>query len=171
MVALGLIDVRDLEEVGVGPLMEELGLDEPTAQKVVERCSAEAKIVAVEQEAKKSADATAKAADKAALLALGNAPAAVEPAAESAADASATSEKTPGALETASGGSPEVVVHEQSEQSDGDELSPEEQAVHGAVRENEQEPISDEAADEETATADLAEGRAIPPGRSGDEPR
>src|SRR3954464_2728787 len=28
VIALGLIDVRDIEEVGVGPLMEELGLDE-----------------------------------------------------------------------------------------------------------------------------------------------
>src|SRR3954454_22777584 len=62
MIALGLIDVRDIEEVGTGPLMEELALDEETAQRVVDRCSAEAKIVAVEQEAKKKADAAAKAA-------------------------------------------------------------------------------------------------------------
>src|SRR5215208_1677930 len=67
MIALGLIDVRDIEEVGTGPLMEELSLDEETAQKVVDRCSEEAKIVAVEQEAKKKADAAAKAADKAAF--------------------------------------------------------------------------------------------------------
>src|SRR5687768_13044548 len=62
IVALGLIDVRDIEEVGTGPLMEELGLDEPTAQAIVDRCSSEAKIVAVEQEAKKKADQAAKAA-------------------------------------------------------------------------------------------------------------
>src|ERR1700722_12321850 len=74
VVALGLIDVRDIDEVGVGPLMEELSLDEPKAQYVVEKCAAEAKIVAVEQEAKNIADASAKAAvaasqaaDKAAL--------------------------------------------------------------------------------------------------------
>ena len=48
VVALGLIDVRDIEEVGAGPLMEELGLDEETAERVIERCSEEAKIVAVE---------------------------------------------------------------------------------------------------------------------------
>src|SRR5580693_1758478 len=59
VVALGLIDVRDMEEVGTGPLMEELGLDEATAQRVVDRCTEEAKIVAVEQEAKKAADAKA----------------------------------------------------------------------------------------------------------------
>src|SRR3954463_7978977 len=61
VIALGLIDVRDIEEVGTGPLMEELGLDEETAEKVVDLCAAEAKIVAVEQEAKKKADAAAKA--------------------------------------------------------------------------------------------------------------
>src|SRR5437762_1758143 len=71
IVALGLIDVRDIEEVGTGPLMEELGLDEATAQKVVDRCAEEAKIVAVEQEKKKSAEMAAKAADRAALQAAG----------------------------------------------------------------------------------------------------
>ncbi|HYO08560.1 MAG TPA: transcription termination factor NusA [Tepidisphaeraceae bacterium] len=67
VIALGLIDVRDIEEVGAGPLMEDIGLDEETAQRVVERCSEEAKIVAVEQEAKKKADAAAKAASFAAM--------------------------------------------------------------------------------------------------------
>jgi N utilization substance protein A len=38
VVALGLIDVRDMEEVGTGPLMEEIGLSEATAQQVVDRC-------------------------------------------------------------------------------------------------------------------------------------
>ena len=66
-IALGLIDVRDIEEVGVGPLMEELGLDEEQADAVVEKCSAEAKIVAVEQEQKKAADAAKRAADRAAM--------------------------------------------------------------------------------------------------------
>src|SRR5207253_9285600 len=44
IIALGLIDVRDIEEAGVGPLTEELALDEETAQKVVDRCADEAKI-------------------------------------------------------------------------------------------------------------------------------
>src|SRR5438045_2919321 len=61
VIALGLIDVRDIEEVDIGPLMEELSLDEATAQKVVDLCAEEAKIVAVEQEAKKAAEAAAKA--------------------------------------------------------------------------------------------------------------
>src|SRR5256884_1063567 len=66
-IALGLIDVRDIEEVGSGPLMEELGLDEALAQIVVDKCAAEAKIVAKEQEEKKAAEAKKKAADRAAF--------------------------------------------------------------------------------------------------------
>src|SRR4051794_19412848 len=61
VIALGLIDVRDIEEVGAGPLMEELGIDETVAQAAVEKCAAEAKIVAVEQEKKKAEAARAKA--------------------------------------------------------------------------------------------------------------
>src|SRR5213083_108346 len=71
IIALGLIDVRDIDEVGTGPLMEELGLDEEMAQRIVDRCAAEAKIVAVEQEAKKAAEAKAKAANQAALMGIG----------------------------------------------------------------------------------------------------
>src|SRR5829696_5243198 len=71
IVALGLIEVRDIEEVGAGPLMEELSLEEELAERVVARCSEEAKIVAVEQEAKKKVDARAKAADAAALATAG----------------------------------------------------------------------------------------------------
>src|SRR3954467_383132 len=66
-IALGLIDVRDIEEVGTGPLMEELGLDEALAQIVVDKCGTEAKIVAKEQEEKKAAEAKKKAADRAAF--------------------------------------------------------------------------------------------------------
>src|SRR5438105_845157 len=69
VIALGLIDVRDIEEVGAGPPMEELGLEEALAQTIVDRCTEEAKLVAIEQEAKKAADARAKAADAAALAA------------------------------------------------------------------------------------------------------
>src|SRR5215213_51741 len=71
VIALGLIDVRDIEEVGTGPLMEELGLDEATAQKVIDRCAVEAKVVQKEQEQKKRADAAAKAAAGAASGLLG----------------------------------------------------------------------------------------------------
>src|SRR5215210_5098871 len=62
VIALGLIDVRDIEEVGIGPLMEEVGLTEEIAQKVLDRCHDEAKIVQKEQDEKKAAEAAAKAA-------------------------------------------------------------------------------------------------------------
>ena len=82
IIAMGLIDVRDIEEVGEEPLMEELQLPEDLATRVVERCSEEAKIVAVEQEQKKREQANARAAaaklpeprdaqDEAVLRALG----------------------------------------------------------------------------------------------------
>ena len=71
VIALGLIDVRDLEEVGSGPLMEDVGLDEATAETLITRCSEEAKIVAVEQTAKKAADAATRAADRKALANAG----------------------------------------------------------------------------------------------------
>src|SRR5215210_3670377 len=62
IIALGLIDVRDIEEVGTGRLMEEIGLGEELAQKVLDRCHDEAKIVQKEQDEKKAAEAAAKAA-------------------------------------------------------------------------------------------------------------
>jgi N utilization substance protein A len=162
VIVMGLIDVRDLEEVGVGPLMEELGLDEDMAQKVVDRCAEEAKIVAVEQEAKKVADASAKAkaaadlaADKAALLALGGTPS--ETPAESAA-----TETAPGALEAAAGGSAETITHDQSAIATEDELSPEESAITGIPK-----AAGDDGAEtldeDEGTTAALAEGVEAPP--------
>src|SRR3954447_22488666 len=69
VIALGLIDVRDIEEVGAGPLMEELGIEESVANAAVEKCAAEAKIVAVEQEKKKAEAARAKASGLAILSA------------------------------------------------------------------------------------------------------
>jgi N utilization substance protein A len=158
VIVLGLIDVRDLEEVGVGPLMEELGLDEETAEKVVVRCAEEAKIVAVEQEAKKIADASAKAkvaasaaADKAALLALG----------ESSPADSVVGATMPGALESAPGGAPETIAHEESAVSEGENLTVEEEAVHGIATDGEQSPDRD--SEEDDASAALAEGREAPP--------
>jgi transcription termination/antitermination protein NusA len=162
VVALGLIDVRDMEEVGTGPLMEELGLDEATAQKVVDRCMEEAKIVAVEQEAKKATDAAAKAADKAALMSLAHASADEPAKVEESADESGDGAKLPGALEASDGGSPEVIVHASGAGGIDGDLSPEEQGISGLEPTG---PIEQqtEAAEEESVTADLAEGRTAPP--------
>jgi hypothetical protein len=167
VIALGLIDVRDIEEVGAGPLMEELGLDEAKATLVVAKCAEEAKIVAVEQEAKKSAEASAKAADRAALAAGGRGDSAAARAFASALQMPQTedvvteiSQSMPGALEAAAGGAPETVTHEQRVQANGDELAPEEQAIQGLVEENH---VRKELPDEDEETAALAEGRIAPP--------
>jgi N utilization substance protein A len=163
VIALGLIDVRDIEEVGIGPLMEELTLDEAMAQKIVEKCGVEAKIVAVEQAAKKQAEASAKSSEAAkakhalaALAARGDdAPAEEIIAGESS--------HMPGAMEASSGGSPETTVHRQ-ESVASEDLSPEEQAIQGVEAEAAAE------SDDESETAALAEGRATPPLAGRDEP-
>ena len=165
VIALGLIDVRDIEEVGIEPLMEELGLTEAVAQKVVERCSAEAKIVAVELEQKKAQAALAKAAateirdaqDEAVLRALGlREPEPAKAAAEG--EDSAVQEKTPGPMETVEGGAPETTVHDEKETVPAEELSPEEQAVQGVVAATTPEAPEGEAA-EASDPAALVEGR------------
>ncbi len=158
VIALGLIDVRDIEEVGTGPLMEEIGMEEELADRVIDRCVEEAKVVAVEQEAKKAAEATAKAAasakasgtitmDEASRRLFGlDSTESSDGQAGSAGDASASageggdaeaaddaeSSSMPGMMEASSGGAPEVTVHDQSPV-DPRELSPEERAVHEVV--------------------------------------
>ncbi len=176
VVALGLIDVRDLDEVGVEPLVEEVGMVQELAERVMARCSAEAKIVAVEQEKKKIAEASAKAVvkdqprDEGVLAALGliSRPAKKAEETEPAvAEAEGEDGKLPGALETSDGGgSPETVVHQLIQPSQAGELSPEERAVHGLVA-----PGTDYTAYEETATQALAEGLVRPPQTHTEEPR
>jgi N utilization substance protein A len=167
-IALGLIDVRDIEEVGAGPLMEELGLDESTADKVVAKCASEAKIVASEQEAKKSAEAKKKAADKAAFEGgprsasasdeLNLPVVAVETKASE--EGETAEDRTPDGMEAAAGGSPETIVHDEKSFAPQGELSPEEQAVHGQVEASIPDDLPDEDAD---GAAALAEGRSRPP--------
>jgi N utilization substance protein A len=185
VIALGLIDVRDIEEVGTGPLMEELGIPEEVAQAAVERCGAEAKIVAVEQEKKKAEAARTRAGasgapDLAALMGLkGVDGVAGQPAppraikeeegvaanGEPTADAgdAAASDRMPSALESAEGGAPEVTVHKEESVASASELSPEEQAVNVASPEpgSGESPVGPD--DDDDAEAALAEGRVQPP--------
>ena len=178
IIALGLIDVRDIEEVGTGPLMEELGLDEVTAQRVVDRCAEEAKIVAVEQEAKKAAEASAKAAaadaraaDRAAFeAAIGLEPAVVSVGDDGNSEANAMT-NLPEPMEASEGGAPEVTTHQEQTHAAGDELSPEEKALHVSGTDEDTEQDRKEYADEDADTAALAEGRASPPTSTEDEPR
>jgi N utilization substance protein A len=192
IVALGLIDVRDIEEVGVGPLMEEVGLEESMAERVVNRCADEAKIVAVEQEKKKAEQAKAHAAkvaagptpreaeDMAVLVALGlrgvDAVAGERPAPQpgviiheegEAAGGDGEGTNMPGPFEAAPGGSPETQTHK--ELSPGDELSPEEEAVQGIEIDPELEARQDQQTEEGDPAA-LVEGRDQPPKSHRDEP-
>jgi N utilization substance protein A len=138
VIALGLIDVRDIEEVGTGPLMEELGLTEEVAQVVVDKCAEEAKHVATEQEAKRAADASTRAAGRQSAAgpnalerALAADPTVATPTEEATADSEGTN-RMPGAMEAVEGGAPETVTHAERPVTQGDELSPEEEAIHSA---------------------------------------
>jgi N utilization substance protein A len=62
VIALGLIDVRDIEEVGEGPLMEHIGVSEELAEGMVDVCIEEGKLVLKEQEEKEKAKRAAAAA-------------------------------------------------------------------------------------------------------------
>ncbi len=175
VIAMGLIDVRDIEEVGAEPLVQDLGVEQELAQKIIDRSSAEAKIVAVEQEQKK-AEAAAKAAeapqrdarDDAVLRALGllepstdvpvSSGTSAEPDAESG-EGQDESGRMPGPMETAIGASPEVTVHKERGEGDGEELSPEEQAVQGITAIQRKSSAGRSGEDEGDATA-LIEGRA-----------
>jgi N utilization substance protein A len=179
VIALGLIDVRDIEEVGAGPLMEELQIPEEIAQAAVERCASEAKIVAVEQEKKKAEAARAKAAggsgapDLAALMGLkGVDGVAGQPAGPRAIQETANGEpgteageegadRMPGTLESSEGGAPEITVHKEETLADTGELSPEEQALN--VPQTEPTPAERLTESEDDDAAALAEGRVAPP--------
>jgi N utilization substance protein A len=81
---LGMISVMDVEEVGAATLVEELSLSQELAEKIVEICAAEAKIVQVElAEEKAKAEAEKKAAAEAAAAGL-TTPAPVEDSAPTA---------------------------------------------------------------------------------------
>ena len=64
VVAMGMVNVLDVEEVGLEPLVNELSMDRQLAQKIVTRCAEEARKVAQQQAANK--EKSARAADKSA---------------------------------------------------------------------------------------------------------
>ncbi len=65
IVAMGMVNVADVEEVGPDPLVSELEIDRLLAQQVVGRCAQEAKRMAAEQaKAKAAAKQAAKQGDK-----------------------------------------------------------------------------------------------------------
>ncbi len=98
MGALGMISVFDIEEVGSAVLQDELGMEAETAERVVETCAAQAKIVA-EQQAQEKEEAERRRAEEeataAALLEGGEVPpgagAGVEVATDQQAESAAAS--------------------------------------------------------------------------------
>jgi N utilization substance protein A len=172
IVALGLIDVRDIEEVGTGPLIEEAGLSEELAQKVLARCTEEARLVAVEQETKRLEQAAAAARpverdprDDAVLAALGLGPMVPRRARSEepeSPDESPQVDRLPDPLQTADGGAPETTVHREAPVVTED-LSPEEQAVQGLPQAD---PPGTGRSDDAADPAALVEGREAPPAGS-----
>jgi len=80
VVAMGMVNVLDVEEVGPQPLVNELGLSEELAQRIVSRCSEEAKRVAEQQAQAAREKARAAAAAKAAAAKAAETPAEAAPA-------------------------------------------------------------------------------------------
>jgi N utilization substance protein A len=182
IIALGLIDVRDIEEVGEQPLIDELGVESELAERIVDVCTEEAKIVLKEQEVKKKLETQAKEAARHALLAgaptePGEAAGEPQPELESgqpgldvdvpgaSADAA---ELMPGPMEAAEGYASEIVTHDTKlGRSEGDDLSPEERAIHGPdgrYLSETDDAGAKEQGDEQSEETALAEGRLSPPG-------
>ncbi|KKN86380.1 hypothetical protein LCGC14_0269340 [marine sediment metagenome] len=57
IVAMGMISVLDVEEVGLDPLLNELKMDRDLAQRIIVHCAEQAKKIAEEQAAKQAAEA------------------------------------------------------------------------------------------------------------------
>ncbi len=182
VIALGLIDVRDIEEVGIGPLMEEVGLSEEVSQQVIDLCAEEAKIVQKETEEKKAAEAAAKAKG---FGPVGSASASATDAATSGGainpfnpllqgvvseddrQGDGIAMESPGtlagAMESTEGLAPEITTHSEHSIENGSELSPEEQAVQVPGSANDGDAERKEFTDEDSDAAALAEGRVEPP--------
>ena len=97
IVALGMVNVLDVEEVGPEPLIKELQMDRALAEEIVACCGVAAKRVAAAQAAQKQADAEAAAAEAAAA----------EAAAAEAAVAEAAAAEAPVGPDAGEGAAPE----------------------------------------------------------------
>ncbi len=96
IIAMGMVSVLDVEEVGPDPLVAELELDRDLAQRIVVHCAEESKRIAEEQAAKQAAEAEADADAEA------EAPATAAEAAEAAEPAEAPEAQAEGEPEAES---------------------------------------------------------------------
>jgi len=116
LLAMGIVSLADVAEVGVEPLVEELEMEETLAKQMVDIAAIEAKRIAQEQEARKAAEATAReaAAQEAAAAEAEGRP--IEGVDESQVEA--PPEAAGIASETGEDAATESVVGEQSTQSE-----------------------------------------------------
>ncbi|HEX8323301.1 MAG TPA: transcription termination factor NusA [Tepidisphaeraceae bacterium] len=108
IIALGLIDVRDVEEVGEEPLVNEVGMTEEQAEQVVDKAIEEAKIVIKEQEIEKAAKEAARRAGTPDLLTALGAGASASASAVPPAPADTTGDTTTDAPAAGSDSVPQV---------------------------------------------------------------
>jgi hypothetical protein len=80
---------------------------------------------------------------------------------QTAADEAENGDRVPDALETASGGAPEVIVHNEKSLASSQDLSPEEQAINVAT--TEPGPVEEVIKAPDDDAAALVEGRTEPP--------
>jgi hypothetical protein len=136
IIALGLIDVRDVEEVGETPLQNDVGMSEELAEQVVDRCIEEAKLVIKEVEIEKAAKEAAKHQAPDLLAALGSrsasasepAPVADEPTVAASSDGSAVAD-APAADEPAPVDEENVAVPTEEASSEAQPAEPQQQNV------------------------------------------
>ena len=147
-IAMGMVNVLDVEEVGPDPLVNELGLDRALAQKIVIRCAEAAKMVAEQQAAEKERKAAEAKAAAEAAEAKAAAEAAEAKAAAEAAEAKAAAEAQAAQAQQAA---PEIPPAEQAEQAVAESAVAE--PAHPAAGEVAAagEPASPQAADQQAA--------------------
>jgi N utilization substance protein A len=119
LLAIGVVTLADLAEVGTEPLVKELDLQEELANRVVEIAASESKRIAEEEEAAKKAAAERAEAEQAAAEQAETESAAPE-AAEAPGEAATTS-PTEDATGAVSGSPPEMTGDEASDDADTDE--------------------------------------------------
>lgn len=140
LLAMGIVSLADVAEVGVDPLVEELEMEETLAKQMVDIATVEAKRLAQEQEARKAAEAAAR-----------------EAAAREAAAAEAEGRPLEGAAEAEGAAPPEAaaVSSEAAESSDADTV------VDEQVTQAEDVPTDSDQESEESETSGAAASDAV----------
>ena len=146
LIAMGMVSVMDVEEVGSEPLITEVGLEPEVAERIVAAAAEAAKRVAAEIEAEKARAAAEKAA-----------------AEKEAAEAGASEAEAPAGTE-------EAEAAEAADAAEGAEVSAEVTAVGGAEAEDTpvEEPVADAGAPEAETVASADETGQEATGESGE---